>query len=271
MKVNCDYCGSFIEATDEQCPNCGGVNTHFVRTASDTPQTIDELRAYCAKNNLPLDRMHVHIAEDYKAPKAFGIYKDDSTGHFVVYKNKANGQRAIRYEGTDEAYAVNEIYMKIKDLVMDAREHASTQNNRRTSSRPAPKKKSFLSSLFSVIIVIITIGVIFAGIVASIRESSKNGYYNYDGNTYYRHGSYWYMYDDDLGEWDRADNMESYVDEDDFAGKSYDDDSDYEKFPTSDFSDDWSTDDDWDSSDDGSWNDSYDSYDYDSGDWDSDW
>ena len=30
MKVKCDYCGSFIEDTDETCPHCGGVNEHVM-------------------------------------------------------------------------------------------------------------------------------------------------------------------------------------------------------------------------------------------------
>ena len=65
--------------------------------------------------------MHVHIGEDYKEPKAFGIYRDAASGHFVVYKNKADGQRAVRYEGMDEAYAVNELYQKIRSMVANAR------------------------------------------------------------------------------------------------------------------------------------------------------
>ena len=277
MKVNCDYCGSFIESTDEQCPNCGAVNTHFVRTASDTPKTIEELKAYCVNNKLPLEKMHVHLGEDYKAPKAFGIYKDQSTGHFVVYKNKASGERAVRYEGTDEAYAVNEIYTKIKDLVMDAREAASKNKQYRSPNNPyynrqPSKKKGSASTVVALIIVGI---VVFSMIFALIKDNSRNGYYEYNGDTYYRHGSYWYMYDDELDSWDRADNMSSYIDDDDYLGKGYDSDYDAEVFPEDDFSDDWKSDwdsdDDWSGDNDNSWDDSYDSYDYDSGDWDSDW
>ncbi|MBR1454171.1 MAG: APC family permease, partial [Lachnospiraceae bacterium] len=46
--------------------------------------------------------------------KAFGIYQAED-GNFVVYKNKANGQRAIRYNGPDEAYAVKELFLKLQD------------------------------------------------------------------------------------------------------------------------------------------------------------
>ena len=39
MKVKCDYCGSFIEDTDETCPNCGAVNSHLMRSADGVPKT----------------------------------------------------------------------------------------------------------------------------------------------------------------------------------------------------------------------------------------
>ena len=121
MKVNCDYCGNYMETTDEACPHCGARNTHFAGHYAKGPVTIDELKVYCEENHLPLDKMHVHIGENYTAPMAFGIYKDDATGHFVVYKNKTDGQRAVRYEGMDEAYAVNELYLKIRSMVNNAR------------------------------------------------------------------------------------------------------------------------------------------------------
>ncbi len=121
MKVNCDYCGNYMETTDVSCPHCGAANTHIAGHYSKNPVTIEELKAYCDSNKLPLDKMHVHIGENYTAPMAFGIYKDDVSGHFVVYKNKPDGQRAIRYEGKDEAYAVNELYQKIRTMVANAR------------------------------------------------------------------------------------------------------------------------------------------------------
>ena len=120
-----------------------------------------------------------------------------------------------------------------------------------------------------IIIVIILIAII-AGTMGLFGH--KNGYYDIDGDTYYRHGNYWYSYDEDYDTWDRADNMDSYIEDDSFLGRSYDEDYDVEEFPRDDFSQDWDTDDDWSGDNDNSWDDSYDSYDYDSGgDWDSDW
>ena len=55
MKVKCDYCGSFIEDTDETCPNCGAVNSHLMRSADGVPKTIEELKAFAKAKNLPLE------------------------------------------------------------------------------------------------------------------------------------------------------------------------------------------------------------------------
>ena len=124
MKVNCDYCGNYMETTDVSCPHCGAANTHIAGHYSKNPVTIEELKAYCDSNKLPLDKMHVHIGENYTSPQAFGIYKDQISGNFVVYKNKTDGQRAIRYEGKDEAYAVNELYLKIRNMQANAHKAA---------------------------------------------------------------------------------------------------------------------------------------------------
>ena len=121
MKRKCDYCSGFIDDTEEVCPHCGGVNDHVMRSADGVPKTIEELKAFCRAKNLPLEKMRFYIGMDFRQPKAFGIYKD-SDGNFVVYKNKGDGTRAERYRGKDEAYAVNEIYQKLRSEIQIRRE-----------------------------------------------------------------------------------------------------------------------------------------------------
>ena len=77
------------------------------------PRTIEELKLYCAEKHMPLERMRFFLDQDYREPRAFGIYRDGD--EFVVYKNKADGSRAVRYRGRDEAYAVRELYEKLLD------------------------------------------------------------------------------------------------------------------------------------------------------------
>ena len=106
-QVKCEFCGAYIDETAEKCPNCGAVNTNFKRIVSDTPRTIEELKEWYMARKLPPESVtRFFIGKNVEEPKAFGIYKDGS--NFIVYKNKADGSRAIRYKGTDEDYAVND-------------------------------------------------------------------------------------------------------------------------------------------------------------------
>ena len=274
MKIFCEYCGSELKNTDEECPNCGAKNPNFQRTVKGTPKTIEELKAYCESKNLKLDRMHIHIGEDFREPKAFGIYKNEKNGHFVVYKNKADGQRAVRYDGTDEAYAVNELYMKIKDLLMDAKTATSGKSSSGTR-RSASKKTPVLYYIICIFFLIVIVGALVFACIAAMINKRYNGYYEHKGTTYYRHGSYWYEYDEDTESWYSSGDMSSTIDKEEFVGRDYDSDLDAEEFPVEQYSGDWESDDDWDSGDSGndydSWNDSYDDYDFGGGDWDSDW
>ena len=99
MKIKCDWCGSWINDFDQVCPNCGGVNNNYNRHANGVPQTIEELKAWAKEMNLPLQDMRTFIGEDYKGAKAFGIYKDETDGTFVVYKNKEDGTRGSTLQG----------------------------------------------------------------------------------------------------------------------------------------------------------------------------
>ena len=126
-KVKCGFCGSLMNTVDEKCPSCGAVNTNYVRTSDDTPKTIEELQEWCNDNGLDLKNMHIHLGEDYKGAKAFGIYRDGS--YVTVYKNKDTGERVVRYEGYDEEYAVNELFLKIKSMVLTAKEATLNPNS----------------------------------------------------------------------------------------------------------------------------------------------
>lgn len=135
MKVVCEYCGGYIDSSNEMCPNCGATNTHLVRTASDTPKTIEELQAWYRARNLPPAHItRYFIGVDCLEPKAFGIYRT-SDNKVVVYKNDASGNRKIRYEGHDEAYGVNELYLKLKESILKQKAH--NQNGRLLSPEEA--------------------------------------------------------------------------------------------------------------------------------------
>ena len=306
MKIQCKYCESWINDTDEVCKNCGGVNEELKRVANGVPTTIDELKLFCRAHNLPLSKMRFYIGENYQLPKAFGIYKDELSGEFVVYKNKADGSRAIRYQGNDEAYAVNEIYLKLKEEIQNQKRHqeAARQNTTRQYTGYSPsantrhnihkntgksRKDRFFSRLLRMVLFTffapILIEIIVFGSVWFLDEFRPDtGYYHYQDDYYYYYDDDWYIYDSGTSDWLETtidstleDNYDSY-----FTSYGYDSsydaydfqDSSYYEEPTYSSYDD---DDDWSSS---SWDDDWDSgYDWDSGsdwdssysDWDSDW
>ena len=112
----CPYCGGTIRSNERYCTKCGSPNSHYIEDTARViihPKTIDELKEYCAERDMPLLRMRFFIGEDYQGAQAFGIYKDEGLDRYIVYKNKSDGSRAVRYSGPDEAYAVNEIYQKL--------------------------------------------------------------------------------------------------------------------------------------------------------------
>ena len=78
------------------------------------PKTIEELKDYCERNGFTESKTRFFVGFNYQGPKAFGIYKDEATGDFVVYKNKADGSRNVRYQGKDEEFAVVELYDRLQ-------------------------------------------------------------------------------------------------------------------------------------------------------------
>ena len=133
-----------IPETVEQCPYCGASNNSIKRTADGTPKTIAELAKWYEDRHLPpYEITRFFIGIDYRQPRAFGIYQDEN--EFIVYKNKADGTRAVRYQGTDEAYAVNELYLKLKDEILNQKAHQ--QNH--TNEDFAQETKKMFSDTFS--------------------------------------------------------------------------------------------------------------------------
>ena len=118
MDLICENCGTYLNFLDKECPLCSHANKYYTTNVSYTPQTIKELKDWYETQGFgPYESTRFFIGIDYKKPKAFGIF--ENSGVFTVYKNKRDGSRAIRYQGPDEAYAVNELYLKLKDELVD--------------------------------------------------------------------------------------------------------------------------------------------------------
>ncbi|NLM06571.1 MAG: hypothetical protein GX219_06605 [Tissierellia bacterium] len=192
MKIKCEYCKSMINDYLEDCPYCGAPNKNVNRTSKEIPESIEELVVYCNSHNIPIDKFRFFIGEDYRGPKAYGIYKDGQ--RTIVYKNKANGQRAIRYDGTDEKYAVNEIYQKLQQEMNSykafrANKGQGIKNNNKSKQTGKNGRKIF-KKLF--IICVIFLGVIYFILNTPLKDGV---HYSYDGINYYFDTFYWFIYE----------------------------------------------------------------------------
>lgn len=272
MKIKCEYCGSYIDDTDEKCKNCGAVNTHLRRNSNATPKTIEELKQWYVVHNLPDENItRFFIGKNYKGARAFGIYKDEESGNFVVYKNKQDGTRAIRYEGKDESYAVNELYIRLKEEIVNQKQN---NINNGSNQRRKPHCKIIMIQLLAIFVVPVILNLIMFVSMLTIFNGPSSGYYKYNNNYYYCQYGKWYEYDDSRG-WRHSvvpdeldDNYKDYYwSSTYYSNYGIDDfeDSIYYQAPSTSSS---SSSSDWDSS--SSW-DSDSSWDSSSTDWDSDW
>ena len=261
----CAYCGTALAAGDEICPSCGAPNPHFTpgggTAGTRKPRTIEELRSFCASKGMPLEQMRFFIGIDEHSPRCFGIYRQGD--RFIVYKNKSDGSRAVRYDGPDEAYAVSELYEKLLEEHR-LRQGGNTRSGRSSASSGGRRPGSRITT----VIVIIAILVIFLyQSMGGKLGHRKDGYYRWGEDTYYRYGSSWYV-DSGYDDWTAADSFPADDYGSYYAGDDYDD-----SWGGSDFTDSWTweylqdsdDDDDWD------WDDDYDDWDSGDTDWDSDW
>ena len=260
----CEYCGSTLTSEHASCPNCGAANPNFVADTPRTvffPKTIEELKEYCAERGMPLLRMRFFIGEDYRQPKAFGIYQDGND--FVVYKNKADGSRAVRYRGPDEAHAVDEIFTK---LLAECHSRGIYPDGKPTND-PSRAAKQRWRHVLLIVLIVVYLGSMFGSLIIPRIIHRNDGYYQFDtGTVYYRYGSDWYYtYDDNTaGYWYETDSAPVSDYGDYYLGGDFQSDwgvSDFKASST------WSAI----QADHSSGSSDYDSWDSGDTDWDSDW
>lgn len=291
----CEACGKPIPDGASTCPHCGAEQREPIRLTK-IPETIEELRAFCDAHHMPLEKMRFFIGEDYRGARAFGIYREPD-GSCVVYKNKSDGSRAVRYQGPDEKYAVRELYEKLKsetELRRGSSQPSRPTRSTSSSSQPQSSDKPTLWRRVAPVLYrrrkLILIVTAVSLVTLWVNRIPNEGYYRYQGERYYYdlHGSDWYYYDEVTNGWTPADDVPSGLERhygDYFEGEYYSSDygasdfmfsSYYESSHTYDSGSSYDSDDDWDDYDwdDYDWDDYDDDWDdwddYDT-DWDSDW
>ena len=205
--------------TGEQTPANAAVAGSSGWQPGTRPRTIEQLQDFCAYNEMPLERMRFFVGEDYKEARAFGIYGEDR--RFVVYKNRSDGSRVVRYDGPDEAYAVGELYDKLldechrRDIWPDGKP-ADLEKRRKS------EKRRRIAIAVVVVLLVGTLGYIFYRIGAKMH--AYDGYYRFESpGIYYCYGDDWYYSDD--SDWVRTDDVpyDNYDDRADYyIGDTYD-------------------------------------------------
>lgn len=249
----CPHCGALILPNEKFCSQCGAPLTGAADTAGAAntgeqtpanaavagssgwqpgtrPRTIEQLQDFCAYNEMPLERMRFFVGEDYKEARAFGIYQEDR--RFVVYKNRSDGSRVVRYDGPDEAYAVGELYDKLldechrRDIWPDGKP-ADLEKRRKS------EKRRRIAIAVVVVLLVGTLGYIFYRIGAKMH--AYDGYYRFESpGIYYCYGDDWYYSDD--SDWVRTDDVpyDNYDDRADYyIGDTYDSSWGYSDFEQS--------------------------------------
>ncbi len=228
----CQFCGATVTSDEKQCPGCGAANPNYVAKENmiiTHPKTIEELKTYCAQKGMPLLRMRFFIDENYREPKAFGIYRDGD--QFVVYKNKSDGSRSVRYHGPDEAYAVNELYTKLLDECHNRGIYPNGKPSGTTGTRSSNRSIGNKNNKWTFLIIagIILLIMLFA---AKGNTHKNDGYYRKNNTVYYRYGDSWYT--QTYSDWTRTSSFPENDYTQYYEGNTFDSDWGGESFQSSD-------------------------------------
>ena len=203
--------------------------------------SVAELIQRCQERGMPLERMRFFINEDRREPRCFGIYQDPRSGYWVVYKNKDNGSRAVRYNGPDEGYAANELWQKINSEI----------ELRRAKAGPPAKKNPWPDRILIGLLVLILGFMIYKEVTKPKQgyyHLNDHYYYALDTDWYYYTGSFWSPYSAPSGsDWYEDAEYSTYA-PDEFEGSAFENSSYYSESSSSSDSDS-SVFDSWDSSD----------------------
>ena len=211
----CPQCGAPLSDGGSAAP-AGIVPDQAQAWTGGVPETIEQLRAFCDANGMPLEKMRFFVGVNIRQPRAFGIYRDGD--NFVVYKNKDDGSRAVRYHGPDEAYAVKELYEKLldechkRDIWPDGKPANYDEQRRKARRR---------TKIITIATVAVIIAISIVMLLVDRHAHRGDGYYRFGSDTYYRYGDSWYYYD--YYDWTPANDYPYYDDYGDYYyGDAYD-------------------------------------------------
>lgn len=210
------YRPDLAEDATEFCPLCGAPVAPVEEPAPEpaapaqpetTPRTVEELMALCASHDVPPVSQRFFIGADEKDTPGYGLFLDEF-GDYVFYHNHSSGDRAIRYKGRDEGYAVEEMYRRMKAAHLFYRPVARQENSSRSvhhhthSSQSRHRRQQIRRRRWAIAIAAVVVLCCVAAVVLRWRAlQPKDGYYHYQGRYYYLQHRQWYAYDSVMDKW----------------------------------------------------------------------
>lgn len=155
-------------------------------------RSMADLEAIFAERGISQEQTRFFINRNMSEPKCFGIYYDEATGNYVVYKNKADGSRFVRYEGPSETEACSIFFDKLNEETF----------NRKAAPEltPEQKKKQKRTTIIVIVVIVLLCIICCVGVKVSndrsIAHRTARGYYSYGDDLYYYLPDYGYYYYD---------------------------------------------------------------------------
>ena len=208
----CPLCGAPVAPMEEPQPEATPAQPET------TPRTVEELVALCDSFEVDPANHGFFIGKDEKDTPGYGLFLD-AFGDYVFYHNHSSGDRAIRYKGRDEGYAVGEMYRRMKAAHLFHRPAARqesdgssrSQHHHSHRSHRQRKKARRLRRIIAAAVAVVVCCV--AAVVLRWRAlQPKDGYYHYQGRYYYLQHRQWYAYDSVMDTWNKTQPDENVVD-----------------------------------------------------------
>ena len=157
------------------CPYCGTPNW---KLDPNVPDTVEALQNFCDKRKIHLHKLHFHLMEDYKQPKAYGLYQNEG-GQYIVYKNHASGEREISYSGDSEREAVQHLYGSLCRALRGKERHDSHKSSQKSFEKIKKKERQrvamkFITYMFIAILIFVVLLMLYAATRSSAEPVEEN-------------------------------------------------------------------------------------------------
>ena len=128
-----------IEETADKCPFCGATNNAVKRTADKTPKQSPNYSSGIRTDTCRRMRQQDFLLASIIRNQKHLVFIRMATSS--LYTKQGKRRTCIRYQGTDEAYAVNELYLKLKSEILNQKANNQTRKQQQTLTREQKKEK----------------------------------------------------------------------------------------------------------------------------------